>query len=127
MSSEAPTFLPEYDCLKASDGYRALYRLFSNTDWRQVRNRATRSPAIYPTAIEAIKAAKQEVLLKLNPQIMCADVDTAHVGIKEDPDSLAVKDWEERKRDETAAAHYMKRRSTMRPVVVEHKVRRAKP
>lgn len=124
MSIEPKSFLPQFSCIGVIGGAIALYKMFEEDTYKQICDRQTRRAIVFPSNSDAIKAAKAHVLRICNPHIRAqAEVSPE---VEDDPDILAIKEWEEKRRDEYAQAKIMGRRSTMRPVIVERVKRRGK-
>jgi uncharacterized protein YgiM (DUF1202 family) len=119
------TFMPDFSTMPASNGYRALYRLFDEQSWRMVIDRATKKPAVFDTQFAAITAAKDVVRLKLNPQIRS---EASPIEPEEDDkDLLAMEEWRTKKQEEYAAIRALvKNGKNRRRFVVEKKQRRGK-
>lgn len=118
-------FLPEFSTMPAPGGVRGLYRLFDEQPWRMVCNPDTRAPVIFPSAKEALGAARDLVKRKLNPDLRCQA--TGQAVPADDPDLLAMEEWRKTKQEEYAKARVMTRNGkNRRQVVVERKVKRGR-
>lgn len=60
-------FLPDYSSMSTASGYRPMYRLFVGANWHVIPQ--SKVPGYFPTAWQAIEAAKEYVRARLNPVI----------------------------------------------------------
>lgn len=121
MTREPDNFLPDYSTMAAPGGFRALYRLFDNQAWRPVTCKKTKSAIIYPDVISAIKAAKEFVRGKLNPQIYAATQDNE----ERDEDILGIDTWREAQIEFYAKARAtVKNGKNRKQFVIERKTRK---
>lgn len=113
------TFLPEYQSLRLAAGYAALYRLFAEQDFRYVFDPKNKAIAYFPDASSALKAAKDVVKRKLNPDLPSSKCEP---NPEEDTDLLLIEKWRAEKQEEYAKARaYVKNGKRHRQVVVEIK------
>lgn len=118
-------FLPEFSTMPAPGGVRGLYRLFDEQPWRMVCHPATKAPVIFPSAKEALGAARDLVKRKLNPDLRSADA--VEVVPSDDPDLLAMEEWRKSKQEDYAKSRALiKNGKRHRQVVVERKVKRGR-
>ena len=115
-----PDFLPEYGQMPLNGQYAALYRLFTNQSWRQVCDPRTKKALLFQSVGDAIKAAKEHVRVKLNPDLTSSEpvVDEDEASLQ---DVLGVQQWRASKIEERAENQVIRNRTTMTRVKVERK------
>lgn len=97
-----------------------LYRFFTNQSWRFICDPATKQRRMFGCAADAIKAAKQHVQGKLNPDIKLQPVEP-DTETEELRDVLGLDSWRQQKQNERAQAHIIRNNKSKRLVVVEQK------
>lgn len=106
----------------AGGGYAGLYRLFEDSDWKYVCEPRSKAVKPFPSASEAIRAAKDTIRRKLNPELKATTVEVE----EDDPDILQIEKWRIDKQELYAKARAMVRNGkNRRQVVVEHKTKKA--
>jgi len=120
MTHEPDSFLPETSTMPAPGGFRALYRFFSGQSWRPVCDKH-RNAIIYKDVIQAIKAAKEVLRVKLNPDLKCSTIDVA----PDDADVLGIEEWRKKKIEQYGDSKAIVRNGKRHaPFVVERKVKK---
>lgn len=120
-------FLPDYSVMPIAGGQViGLYRLFEDSQWRQVCHPKTKKAIPFPSAKEAIAAAKEVVKLKLNPPLHSVSaLDPVPVEDPTDADILALESWRQQKQEEYAKTRAMvKNGKNRRKFVVEKRERK---
>ncbi len=116
------TFMPETQVLAAANGYRGLYRLFEDSDFRMVWDHVQKKPAIFESAHAALAAAKDVVRRKLNPDLPTARAVVGEPFETDDADELQLEKWREEKIEQYARSRALvKNGKRHRQVVVERK------
>lgn len=105
-------FLPDYASHRAGSKYCAVYRFFDDEDWRHVNING--SPALFETAHDAVKAAKDAARAALNPPI--SGHRTAHRAFIE-----AAAGWFANKHESRAREQIARNRGVRDVVFVETK------
>jgi hypothetical protein len=77
-------FLPDYSSMSTACGYRPMYKLFVGANWRVVPQ--SKVPGFFPTASQAINAAKEYVRARINPTIRAEQTSVI-------ADALGVAEW----------------------------------
>lgn len=111
-------FLPEWGQMSLGTQYVGLYRFFANQSWRFICDPATKQRRYFGTATDAIKAARDHVQVKLNPDIKSQHDDDEDVELK---DALGLQAWRQQKQNERAESQIVRNRKSKTMVVVERK------
>lgn len=115
-----PDFLPEYSHMPHLGQYAALYRFFTNQSWRHVCDPTTKKPRLFSSVGDAIKAAKEHVRSKLNPDLKLLQAEPDD-EVDEVASMLGVEEWRLSKQNERAEVQIIRNRKSKSRVVVERK------
>lgn len=113
-------FLPEWGHTALGNQYVGLYRFFTTQSWHQLRDPQTKKRRYFGTASEAIRAAREFVQGKLNPDIT-VQVTEPDPGTEELRNVLGLDAWRQQKQNERAENQIIRNRKTKTRVIVERK------
>ena len=84
-------FLPEWSVTAYGMTYRGLYRFYTDQDWHMICEKKV--PVNFPTASQALAAAKAHVERALNPPIRVGHMEHG-------ADILGIEEWRQKKAQE---------------------------
>lgn len=97
-----------------------LYRFFTNQSWRFICDPKTKQRRMFGSASDAIKAARDHVQGKLNPDIKLQPIEP-DTETEELRDVLGLDAWRQQKQNERAENQIVRNRKTKTRVIVERK------